>query len=70
VMAAATHAVLSGKARERIRDSALEEVVVTNSIPLNGDDDTGKLTVLSLAGLLGESIRRIHENSSVSSLFV
>jgi ribose-phosphate pyrophosphokinase len=70
VMAAATHAVLSGKARERIRDSALEEVVVTNSIPLNGSDDTGKLTVLSLAGLLGESIRRIHENSSVSSLFV
>lgn len=70
VMAAATHAVLSGKARERIRDSVLEEVVVTNSIPPNGDDDTGKLTVLSLAGLLGESIRRIHENSSVSSLFV
>jgi ribose-phosphate pyrophosphokinase len=70
VMAAATHAVLSGKARERIKDSVLEEVVVTNSIPPNGDDDTGKLTVLSLAGLLGESIRRIHENSSVSSLFV
>lgn len=70
VMAAATHAVLSGKARERIRDSVLEEVVVTNSIPPNGNDDTGKLTVLSLAGLLGESIRRIHENSSVSSLFV
>jgi ribose-phosphate pyrophosphokinase len=70
VMAAATHAVLSGKARERIRDSALEEVVVTNSIPPNGDDNSGKLTVLSLAGLLGESIRRIHENSSVSSLFV
>jgi ribose-phosphate pyrophosphokinase len=70
VMAAATHAVLSGKARERIRDSALEEVVVTDSIPLNGADDTGKLTVLSLSQLLGESIRRIHENSSVSSLFV
>jgi ribose-phosphate pyrophosphokinase len=68
VMAAATHAVLSGKAKERIRDSSLQEVVVTNTIPHPASD--GKLTVLSLAGLLGEGIRRIHENSSVSSLFV
>ena len=66
-MAAATHAVLSGKAKERIHDSSLEEVVVTNTIPHPASD--GKLTVLSVAGLLGESIRRIHENSSVSSLF-
>jgi ribose-phosphate pyrophosphokinase len=68
VMAAATHAVLSGKAKERIRDSSLQEVVVTNTIPHPASD--GKLTVLSVAGLLGEGIRRIHENSSVSSLFV
>jgi ribose-phosphate pyrophosphokinase len=68
VMAAATHAVLSGKAKDRIRESSLQEVVVTNTIPHPAND--GKVTVLSVAGLLGESIRRIHENSSVSSLFV
>jgi ribose-phosphate pyrophosphokinase len=68
VMAAATHAVLSGNAKERIKESCLEEVVVTNTIPHPSND--GKLTVLSVAGLLGEGIRRIHENSSVSSLFV
>ena len=68
VMAAATHAVLSGRAKERIQESSLQEVVVTNSIPHPSSD--GKLTVLSVAGLLGEGIRRIHENSSVSSLFV
>ena len=69
VFAAATHAVLSGKALERIADSPLEEVVVTNTIPPK-DGAAGKITVLSVASLLGEGIRRIHENSSVSSLFV
>jgi ribose-phosphate pyrophosphokinase len=70
VMAAASHAVLSGKAKDRIRESSLEEVVVTNTIPQSDSALTGgKLTVLSVAGLLGEGIRRIHENSSVSSLF-
>jgi ribose-phosphate pyrophosphokinase len=70
VMAAATHAVLSGQAKERIRGSALEEVIVTNTIPHVDLDGGSKVTVLSLAELLGEGIRRIHENSSVSSLFV
>jgi len=70
VMAAATHAVLSGKAKERIRGSALEEVIVSNTIPHNDLDSGSRVTVLSLAELLGEGIRRIHENSSVSSLFV
>jgi ribose-phosphate pyrophosphokinase len=69
VFAAATHAVLSGKALERIEGSPLEEVVVTNTIPPK-DGAAGKITVLSVASLLGEGIRRIHENSSVSSLFV
>jgi ribose-phosphate pyrophosphokinase len=68
VMAAATHAVLSGNAKERISQSSLQEVVVTNTIPHPPND--GKLTVLSVAGLLGEGIRRIHSNSSVSSLFM
>jgi ribose-phosphate pyrophosphokinase len=70
VTAAASHAVLSGKAKDRIRESSLEEVVVTNTIPQTDTDLTGgKLTVLSVAGLLGEGIRRINENSSLSSLF-
>lgn len=70
VMAAASHAVLSGEAKERIRNSSLEKVVVTNTIPHDGAGETGgKLVILSVAGLLGEGIRRIHENSSVSSLF-
>jgi len=67
VFAAATHAILSGKARERIAASSLEEVVVTNTVPTVAGD---KITVLSVASLLGEGIRRIHENTSVSSLFL
>ena len=69
VFAAATHAILSGKARERIAASPLEEVVVTNTVP-PADAAGGKITVLSVASLLGEGIRRIHENTSVSSLFL
>ena len=66
-----THAVLSGPAVERIRASEMVQTVVTNTIPI---DETkrraGRITVLSVAGLLGEAIKRIHTNSSVSSLFV
>ncbi|HKP63474.1 MAG TPA: ribose-phosphate pyrophosphokinase [Polyangiales bacterium] len=70
VFAAATHAVLSGPAIERIRGSALEEVVVTDTIPLQqAAKDSGKFKVLSVAGLLGEAIKRIHHSDSVSSLF-
>ena len=66
-----THAVLSGPALERLNASKLEEVVVTNTIPLNGKERTcPKLRVLSVAPLLGEAIKRIHEEESVSSLFV
>jgi ribose-phosphate pyrophosphokinase len=71
VYACATHAVLSGPALERINESCLEEVVVTNSIPL--DDKARacpKLRVLSVADLLAEAIRRINGDESVSSLFV
>ncbi len=71
VWTACTHAVLSGPALEKLKSSKLEEVVVTNTIPLNGKDRTcPKLKVLSVAPLLGEAIRRIHEEESVSSLFV
>lgn len=71
VAAACTHAVLSGKAVERINASPLEELIVTNTIPLNSKtQQCGKLAVLSIAPLLADAIRRIHEESSISSLFI
>jgi ribose-phosphate pyrophosphokinase len=71
IYACATHAVLSGPALDRIKESCLKEVVVTNSIPL-GDkvNDCPKLRPLSVAELLGEAIKRIHGDESVSSLFI
>ncbi|MBI4402210.1 MAG: ribose-phosphate pyrophosphokinase [Nitrospirae bacterium] len=70
VWAGCTHAVLSGPALERLQSSCLTEVVVTNTIPLNGkEQQCPKLQVLSVAPLLGEAITRIHEEESVSSLF-
>jgi ribose-phosphate pyrophosphokinase len=70
VWAGCTHPVLSGPALERLRESCLTEVVVTNTIPLNGKErHCPKLRVLSVAPLLGEAITRIHEEESVSSLF-
>jgi ribose-phosphate pyrophosphokinase len=62
--------VLSGPAIERIQASPLEEVVVTNSIPLSPERQFARLTVLSVAPLLAEAIRRIHDEESVSTLFV
>jgi ribose-phosphate pyrophosphokinase len=71
VLAAATHAVLSGPAVERIAGSCLDEVIVTDTIPLSAAAvATGKFRVLSVARLLGEAIKRIHHSDSVSSLFV
>ena len=71
VAACATHPVLSGPAVERIRESPLSEVVVTNSIPLSDEArESGKFRVVSVARLLAEAIRRIHHSDSVSSLFV
>ena len=71
VWSACTHPVLSGQALDRLNASRLEEMVVTNTIPLNGKDRRcTKLKVLSVASLLAEAIKRIHEEESVSSLFV
>ncbi|MEN8262525.1 MAG: ribose-phosphate pyrophosphokinase [Nitrospirota bacterium] len=71
VIAACAHAVLSGPALERINDSVLEDVIVTNTIPMEDKQkDCKKLTVLSVAALLGDAIKRIHEETSVSSLFI
>ena len=70
ICACVSHAVLTAGAVERIEQSALEEVVVTNSIPLTPEAGTsGKIKALSLGPLLGDAIQRIHTNDSVSSLF-
>jgi ribose-phosphate pyrophosphokinase len=71
IYACATHGVLSGPAIDRINASDIEEVVITNTIPLGEKEAlTSKIKVLSIAELLAETIRRIHEDESVSSLFV
>lgn len=69
VYACCTHAVLSGPAKERLLNSPLQEVVVTNTIPLNNNLKLDKVTVLSVAGLIGEAIKSIHQELSVSRLF-
>ena len=70
IYACATHGVLSGPAIDRINGSMIEEVVLTDSIPLGEKSArTSKVKVLSVAPLLAEAIRRIHEDESVSSLF-
>jgi len=71
VFAYATHAVLSGPAVDRIAASPIEEVVVTDTIPLRpAAQACGKIQVVSVARLLAEAIRRIHSADSLSSLFV
>jgi ribose-phosphate pyrophosphokinase len=71
ILAAGTHGVLSGPALTRINESPLESILITNTIPVERKLSlSAKLRPLSVAPLLGEAIRRIHENSSVSSLFV
>ncbi|MFM7148652.1 MAG: ribose-phosphate diphosphokinase [Gemmataceae bacterium] len=69
VFACATHAVLCGQAIERLRDSPLKQVVVTDSIPVPPGKHLPNLTVLSVAKLLADAIKRIHTNESVSKLF-
>lgn len=70
IFAAATHAVLSGPAINRIKDSVIQEVIVSNSIPLTSAGRAcPKIKVLSAAAIFGEAIRRIHDLNSVSSLF-
>jgi ribose-phosphate pyrophosphokinase len=69
VYACATHAVFSPPAIERLSSGVFEEVIVTNTIPVREENRFPQLTVLSVANLLGETIWRIHEDSSVSSMF-
>lgn len=71
INACCTHPVLSGQAIERIEESAIENLIVTDSIPLKPEAQASKkIKVLSVARLLGEAIKRTHLNDSVSSLFV
>jgi ribose-phosphate pyrophosphokinase len=69
VYACATHPVFSGPAISRLSSGVLEEVIVTNTIPVAPEDHFEQLVVLSVANLVGETIWRIHEDSSVSSMF-
>jgi ribose-phosphate pyrophosphokinase len=71
VYACATHPVLSGPAVERIEKSQLEEVIVTNTIPLSAEKRRcKKIRTLSVAQLLGEAVKAIHDETSVSGLFI
>lgn len=71
INACCTHGVLSGDAVERIEKSTLETLIISDSIPLGEKEkQTSKIVVLSVAGLLGETIKRVHHHDSVSSLFV
>jgi ribose-phosphate pyrophosphokinase len=71
VAACCTHPILSGPAIDRINNSMIEELIVTNTVPLRGAAaQCKKITVLSVAPILAEAIKRIYENGSVSALFM
>ena len=69
VRAAITHPLLSGNAYERINDSALQEVIVTDTIPLNPEKDLHKFTVITVADMLADVIERVHNYKEISSLY-
>lgn len=69
VRALASHAIMSGPAASRVMDSALEEVIFTNSIPFD-TTKCPKAKVLSIAGLFGDTIQRVHDNKSISSQYL
>ncbi len=69
VLVAATHAVLSGPAVDRLKNSRIREVVVTNTLPISDEAQFDRLTVLSIAPLIARAIREVFEDGSVTSLF-
>ena len=69
VYACCTHPIFSGQAIQRIESCPVKEVVVTNTVPLNDDKKLDKITVLSMAPLLGEAIHRIHTGLSIGAMF-
>ena len=71
IYACMTHAVLSGQAVQRLEKTKLKKILITNTVPISEEKrELLQPEILSVAGLLGEAIKRIHQNSSVSSLFV
>ena len=70
IIACATHPVFAADACEKIMKSPIEEVLVTNTIPFERSAECPKVKILDISGLMGEAIRRIHLNESVSTLFV
>ena len=70
VFACATHGILSGPAIERLRNAPIEEIILTNTVPLDASKILPNMKVLSVAALLGTAIQSIHEETSVSNLFV
>ena len=69
VYAAATHPVLSDPATDRIKNSALKQLVVTSTLPLPPEKEIDKITVLSIAPIIAEAIKAVFEEGSVSELF-
>jgi len=70
VLIAATHPVLTGNAMERLKQANVEQVIVTDTVPISAEKLGPPLTILSVAPLLAEAIIRVHENRSVSELFI
>lgn len=70
VIACATHAVFSSNASQRMLESPISKIIVTDTIPLPDEKKNPKVSILSMAGLLAEAIKRIHNSESVSSLFI
>jgi ribose-phosphate pyrophosphokinase len=70
VRAICTHPILSGQAYQRIEDSMLEELIVTDSIPLNPDKKSSKIKVVSCADLFADVMQKVHNNTSISSKFL
>ncbi len=70
VRAAVTHPVLSGPAYERIAESSLSEVIVTDTIPLNAEKDLSKFKVLSVANIFADTISRVYDYQEISSMFI
>ena len=69
VLAAATHAVLSGPAIDRLKNSVIEKVVVTDTLPLPPEKQLDKIEQLSVAAIIADAIRAVFEDSSVSEIF-
>ena len=69
VIIAATHAILSGAAVDRLKNCPVREVVVTNTLPIPADQRFDKLTVLSIAPLIARAIKQVFEDGSVTSMF-